>query len=283
MRGLYRKALLVGDRQSLVAEQRSWVVERNRTCVQKQGTDIGPCVARALNNRILELRNALVPVAATSEKLAVISPQTSPAPAPKQSADCANAIGVVDRAICNDSTLNHWEDRLGKLYQQALEDPSFRAVLADDQQRWIRERTGTCGAQSATKMTDCILQMTKRRIEQFVQFINSRDEPQDRPSKVKKILSGETMPPPGLDAESIDRESTRADQSELILGDLRNCIRRNIAVAGSAEASNEKQMVALVSATCFPDFSKRMSALELGTLAKPSFEMLVHQELGTTK
>jgi len=283
MRGLYRRALLVGDRQSLLAEQRSWVVERNRTCAQKQGTDIGPCVAQSLNNRILELRKALEPVAATSEKLAVVSPPTSPAPASKQNADCANAVGAVDRAICNDATLSHWEDRLGKLYQQALEDPSFRAVLADDQQRWIRERTGTCGAQSATKMTDCILQMTKRRIEQFVQFINSRDEPQDRPSKVKKILSGETMPPPGLDAESIDRESTRADQSELILGDLRNCIRRNIAVAGSAEASNEKQMFALVSATCFPDFSKRMSALELGTLAKPSFEMLVHQELGTSK
>jgi hypothetical protein len=39
----------------------------------------------------------------------------------------------------------------------------------------------------------------------------------------------------------------------------------------------------LISAACFADFSKRMSALELGALAKPSFEMLVHQELSTSK
>jgi hypothetical protein len=34
MRGLYRKALFVGDRRSLVAEQSSWVVERNRSCAK---------------------------------------------------------------------------------------------------------------------------------------------------------------------------------------------------------------------------------------------------------
>jgi uncharacterized protein len=283
MRGLYRRALFVGDRRSLVAEQRSWVIERNRTCAQKQGPEIGPCIAQSLNERILELRNVFELAPVTSEKLAVALPQTLPAPAPKQNADCLNVIGVLDRAICNDAALSHWEDRLGKLYQQALDDPSFRAVLADDQQRWIRERTGACGTQSSTKIADCVLQMTKRRVEQLVQFINSREEPQDRSSKIENILSGKTVPPPGLDADTIDRESGRADQSELVFADARNCIRKNVGVASSAEAPDEKQVVALVSATCFQDFSKRLSALELGTLAKPSFEMLVHQELSAAK
>lgn len=280
MHELYRRVLLVGDRRSLTAEQGSWVAERNRTCAKKQSADIGPCVAQAINERIAVLRNALEPAPATSAKLEVISPPTPPASAPKQNADCTNAIGVIDRVICNDATLSHWEDRLGKLYRQALNDPTFRKVLADDQQRWVGERTGTCGAQSSTKMTDCVLQMTKRRIEEFVQFIISRDEPQDRSTKIEKILSGKTPPPPGLDADAIDRESARTDQSELIFADARTCIRKNV---GSSEAADEKQAVAVVSATCFPDFSSRMSALDLGTLAKPSFDMLVHQELGASK
>jgi uncharacterized protein len=284
MRGLYRRALFVGDRRSLVAEQWSWVVERNRTCAKKQDAEVRPCVAQALNERIVELRKVLEPVPAEGERLAVAVPQelskTSPTPASKQNAGCTEAVGVIDRAICGDATLSHWEDRLGKLYQQALDDPSFRAVLADDQQRWIRERMGTCGAQFSTKMTDCVLQMTKRRIEQFVQFINSRDEPQDRASKVTNILSGHTTPPPGLDADAIDRESARADQSEVILADARTCIRKTV---GNAEASDEKQALAVVSASCFPEFSKRLSALELGFLAKPSFEMLVHQEFSASK
>jgi uncharacterized protein len=283
MRELYRRALLVSDRRSLIAEQGGWVVERNRACAKKQSAEIGPCVAKALNERIAALRNALEPAPATSAKLEVISPPTPPASAPKQNADCTNAIGVIDRAICNDATLSHWEYKLGKLYQQALNDPSFRKVLVDDQQRWVGERTGTCGAQSSTKMTDCVLQMTRRRIEEFVQFIISRDEPQDRSSKIEKILSGKTPPPPGLDADAIDRESARTDQSELILADARMCVRKNAGVVGSSEASDEKQVVAVVSATCFPDFSSRMSALDLGSLAKPSFEMLVHQEFGASK
>ena len=91
-------------------------------------------------------------------------------------------------------------------------------------------------------------------------------------------LSSKTTPPPGLDADTIDRESVRADQSELILADARTCIRRNVGVVGSLEASDAKQSTA-----CFADFSKRMSARELGALAKPSFEMLVRQERSASK
>jgi uncharacterized protein len=304
MHELFRKALLVGDKRVLTTEQGSWVAERNRTCGKKQGAEIGPCIAHALNERIAVLRTTLEPTPATrAEPAAASSPAPAPAPtaiptptptpiltatpiqppaipAPKQNADCTNAIGMVGRAICNDATLGHWEDRLGKLYQQALNDASFRTVLANDQQRWIGERTGTCGAQPSTKTTDCILQMTKRRIEQLVQFIISRDDTQDRSSRVEKILSGKTSPPPGLDADAIDRASARTDQSEVISADARSCIRKNAGGAGSAGATDENQ-VATVSAACFPDFSTRMTALDLGTLAKPSFEVLVRQELGS--
>jgi uncharacterized protein YecT (DUF1311 family) len=286
MRGLYRKALLVGDRRSLITEQWTWLVERNRACAKKQPSELGACVAQSLDARILELKNVSEPAPAATEKLAVGLQQSSPSlpvPASKPNAECASAIGLIDRAICNDARLIHWEDRLGKWYRQALGDPSFRTVLSDDQQRWVGERTGSCGALSSTQLTDCLLQMTKRRIEQLVQFIKSRDDPQDRASKVKEILSGKTTPPPGLDADTIDRESVRADQSELILADARTCIRRNVGVAGSLEASDAKQVVDFISAACFADFSTRMSALELDALAKPSFEMLVRQELSASK
>jgi uncharacterized protein len=284
VRGFYRKALLTGDRASLTAAQWSWVVQRNRTCAKKPGAEMAACVAQSQNARILELRNLLeAGSAATSEKVPVASPPQPPVTPPKQNADCTNAIGVIDRAICNDATLRHWEDRLGKLYQQALGDPLFRTVVVDDQQRWIGERTGSCEALSSTKMTDCVLQLTKRRIEQLVHLINSRDDAQDRTSKVTKILSGKTVPPPGLDADTIDRESARADQSELIIGDARTCIRKNFGAAAGVAESDAKQVVALMSEICFADFSKKLSALELGALAKPSFEMLVQQELRASK
>jgi uncharacterized protein len=282
-RALYRKALLVGDRRSRMNGRWTWIIERNRTCAQSQPSELENCITQSLNARILELRNVLEPAPPTSEKLAVVSPPAQPAPAPKVSPNCGSAIRGVDGAICSDATLSHWEDRLGKFYQKALDDPSSRSVLAQDQQRWIGERTSSCGALSSSEMTSCVLQMTKRRVEQLVQLINSRDDSQDRASKLEKILSGKTTPPPGLDADSIDRESAHADQSELVIEDARTCIRKNLDSAGNVARSDPGQAVALMSAVCFNDFSKKLSALELGALAKPSFEMLVHQELSTSK
>jgi hypothetical protein len=54
-------------------------------------------------------------------------------------------------------------------------------------------------------------------------------------------------------------------------------------MAGSLQASDAKQVADLRSAACFAIFSKRMSALELGALAKPSFEMLVRHERSASK
>jgi uncharacterized protein len=281
-RALYRKALLVGDRRSRMKDQSTWIIERNRICGQSQPSELENCITQSLNARILELRSALEPPT-TSEKLAVVSPPAQPAPAPKASPNCGSPIRGVDSAICNDATLSHWEDRLGKFYQKALDDPSSRSVLAQDQQRWIGERTSSCGALSSSEMMNCVLQMTKRRVEQLVQLINSRDDSKDGASKVDKILSGKTTPPPGLDAESIDRESAHADQSELIIEEARTCIRKNLGSAKNVAGSDSGQVVALMSAVCFNDFSKKLSALDLGALAKPSFEMLVRQELGPSK
>jgi uncharacterized protein len=246
-----------------------------------QRVELGACVAQSLNARILELRNVLETASLTTEKPATAS--LPPTLAPKPNADCANAIGIIDRTICNDVNLSHWEDRLGKVYQRALDDPPFRTVLANDQQRWIGERIGSCSGQSSTQIADCVLQMIKRRIEQLAQLINSRDDPRDRASKVEKILSGSAVAPPGLDADTIDRESIRAEQSELILADARTCIRKNVGAVGSLESSDSKEVLDQMSTACFADFSKRMSALELGALAKRSFEMLVHQELSASK
>jgi uncharacterized protein len=280
MRGLYQKALLVGDRRPLIAAQWSWIVERNKTCARKPRAELLACIVQSLDSRILQLRNVAEPAYAATENSPALS---LPRPAPKSNADCANAVGVIERAVCSDPNLGHWEDRLGKLYKQALDDPSVRKALADDQQRWIGERTGNCGALSSAQMNDCVLQMTKRRIEQLVQLIDSRDGTQDRASKIEKILAGQTVTPPGLDADTIDRESARADQSELIVGDTRNCIRKKFGEAGDIAASDETRIVAVMSAACFDDFSRRLSNLELGALAKPSFEMLVHEELSAAK
>jgi uncharacterized protein len=283
VRALYQRALLAGDRQSRIEDQRNWVIERNRTCGKSQRLELGNCIAQSLNARILELRNLLEPTPTPSEKLTVAPPAAEPAPAPKVNSNCGSANGVIDGAICNDLTLSHWEERLGKLYKQASDEPSSRSVLAEDQQRWIRERTGSCGALSSNQMADCVLQMTKRRIEQLAQLIISRDDSQGRASTMEKVLSGKSMPPSGLDADSIDRESARSDQSELVMEEARTCIRKNFSAAGSAAASDPGQVAALLSAACFSEFSKKMMALELGALAKPSFEMLVQQELSASK
>jgi uncharacterized protein len=287
VRSLYRKTLIIGDRRSRVADQLSWMSERNRLCASKQGGELGSCVTQALNARILELQNVLasqtmvVPAASATEKLAM-APSSS-VQVPKTNSDCEAAIGNIGSAICNDAALAHWENRLGKFYQQALDDPSSRSILVKDQQRWLGERSEKCSSLSAKSMADCVLQMTKRRVEQLVQVIDSREDSQDRPLNIDKILSGNSPLPPGLDADNIDRESARADQSELVIEDARTCIRRNFNAAGSSAASDVAQIVAQMSAVCFSDFSKKLSALELGALAKPSFEMLVRQELSASK
>jgi uncharacterized protein len=282
-RSLYRKALLVGDRRSRTNEQFTWIIERNRSCGQSLTSELENCITQSLNARILELRSALDPSPTTSEKSPVVSPPVLAAPTPKASSDCGNLIKGLDGAICNDATLSHWEDRLGKFYQKALDEPSTRSMLAQDQQRWIGERISSCGALSSSEMNECALQMTKRRVEQLVQLINTREDSQDPASKVEKVLSGKNTPPPGLDADSIDRGSARADQSELVIEDARNCIRRNAVSIKNVAGSDQGQAVALMSAVCFNEFSKKLSALELGALAKSSFEMLVRQELSASK
>jgi uncharacterized protein len=266
-RNLYRKALLLGERQSRIKNQSAWMAERNRTCGQSRLTKLENCITQSLNARILELRNELEAAATQSEKAIVSPPPTVP----------AATVGPNCGAECKDAMLNHWEDRLGKFYQKALDDPSSRGILAQDQQRWIGERTSTCSALPSAENTNCQIRMTKRRVEQLVQLINTHDGSHDRASEVNNILSGKTTPPPGLDADSIDRESAHADQSDLVFEEAKACIRKNL---GSAKTVEDRgQAVTLMSAICFNDFSKKLSALELGAVAKPSFEMLVRQEL----
>jgi uncharacterized protein YecT (DUF1311 family) len=259
------------------------MIERHRICSKKQGGELKACIAQSLRSRIVEFRNVLDPGSASPQKTVVTSTEGSPMPAPGQKADCPGESGPVDRAICGSATLAHWEDRLGKSYQQALDDPPIRTILADDQKRWTTERAENCGALPSTRLTDCVLLMTKRRLEQLVQVIRSRDDPGNRASTIETILSGQTPPPPGLDADTIDRESNRAEQSELVLADTRICIRRNAGSPGSSETSHSKRVEDLVSTACFGDFSKRMSALDLGALAKSSFDMLVRLELGDSQ
>jgi hypothetical protein len=124
---------------------------------------------------------------------------------------------------------------------------------------------------------------TKRRIEQLAQLIISRNDPQRPASAAEKILSGKTSPPPGLDADSVDRESNRADQSELAMEDARSCIRKKIETVKNVVTSDPGQAAQLISAACFDAFSSRLSRLELDALAKPNFETLVRQELNTSK
>jgi hypothetical protein len=60
-------------------------------------------------------------------------------------------------------------------------------------------------------------------------------------------------------------------------------VRKNFGLAASAAATDPKQVVALLSEVCFADFSRRLAALELGQLAKPSFEMLISEELKASR
>jgi hypothetical protein len=48
----------------------------------------------------------------------------------------------------------------------------------------------------------------------------------------------------------------------------------SFAGAGPTLESTKTRIVAVMSAACFDDFSKKSSNFELGALAKPSFEML---------
>jgi uncharacterized protein len=280
MRVLYRKAQFVGDRRSQAVAQWRWIIERNRTCGRVPASELKACVAQLLSARMVELRHVFEQGQASIERTVVTAQPSQP---PTVKPVCSNQIGPVNRTICNEANLGHWEDRLGKLYQQALDDPPVHAILAADQARWIGERAESCAGLPPAEVIDCVLRMTKRRVEELAEVINSRDDSQDRVSKVEKILAGQTAPPPGLGADAIDRESDHADQSDLVLADARTCIQKNAGSPGGTEAHDDRKVEELLSSSCFSEFSKRMSALELGALAKSSFEMLVQRELGVRK
>jgi uncharacterized protein len=280
MRGVFQKSLLMGDKQKVVEDQKNWRSERYKSCAKKPGAEVGRCIELALTTRIQEIKASLNQRAnAPPPAGQVASPAPSP---PTANTSCAGSADVVDRASCNDPILSHWHDLLGTFYQQALNDATYRSLLAEDQRRWAGELSKRCGSLPSAQATNCILPATKQRIEQLVQFIKSRDDTTDRASKIKNILAGKTTPPPGLDADSIDRESSRADQSEQILNDARLCIRSNVGVAKSL-AGNPDQTIALLTDKCFADFSKRFAALELGPLAASSFKTLVQRELDDPK
>jgi uncharacterized protein len=273
-RVLYRKARFVGDRRSQVQLHWSWIVERDRTCGRKSGRELKACLSQALNARIANLHRTL------EREPAQIS--SRPPSATETRPDCSMETAQVARAICGDAKLRHWEDRLAKFYQRALEESAVENVLTDDQRRWMDERTQQCTPPSV-QMVDCLLRMTKRRVEELALVIHTRDDPEDRIPKVEKILIGTTPPLLGLDAETIDRESDRADQSELALESARACVRKNAGAANISDVSGAKQAAELAAAACFGEFSRQMTALELGALAQPSFDMLVGQELGARK
>jgi uncharacterized protein len=280
MREVFRKSLLDGDKGKVLEDQKNWLRERNKICANKLGTEVARCIELALTTRIQEIKARLNQRANKPPPTNLVaSPPPSP---PTSNPSCVGSMDAVDRASCIDPLLFHWHDLLATFYQQALNDAAYRSLLADDQRRWTGDLSKRCGSLPSAQATNCILPATKQRIEQLVQFIKSRDDTTDRASKIKNILAGKTTPPPGLDADSIDRESSRADQSEQILNDARSCIRSNVGVAKNL-AGNADQTIAFLTEKCFADFSKRFAALELGPLAASSFKTLVQRELDDQK
>jgi hypothetical protein len=73
-----------------------------------------------------------------------------------------------------------------------------------------------------------------------------------------------TPPLLGLDADTIDREPDRADQSELSLESARACVRKTAGAAHAYDVDGAKQAAEVVTAACFGQFSKQMTTLELG-------------------
>ena len=61
-------------------------------------------------------------------------------PARAATFDCTKASNFVERAICSDRRLNRLDDKLGRLYKDALADTSDSSALKAEQRAWISSR-----------------------------------------------------------------------------------------------------------------------------------------------
>jgi uncharacterized protein YecT (DUF1311 family) len=80
--------------------------------------------------------------------------------------DCRMATASVERAICGDTELSGWDQRMSQQYQQALRlrrGPDYQS-LVDSQRSWIQQRNSACAVVAGNAVWSCVLEMTKQRI-----------------------------------------------------------------------------------------------------------------------
>ena len=80
--------------------------------------------------------------------------------------DCRMATASVERAICGDTDLADWDQRMAQQYQQALRlrrGPDHQSLI-DSQRSWIQQRNSACAAVAGNAVWSCVLEMTKQRM-----------------------------------------------------------------------------------------------------------------------
>jgi uncharacterized protein YecT (DUF1311 family) len=130
-----------------------------------------------------------------------ITPPSSAPPKPIRMApsfDCRAASNSIERAICGNPTLSAWDSRMGQQYQQALrikKDGDAQSILAS-QRAWIQERNSRCGSVTDIAVWDCLLGMTKQRIDSLTKLLATDTEvTMPLPAPVQVAPPNLTSPP----------------------------------------------------------------------------------------
>jgi uncharacterized protein YecT (DUF1311 family) len=99
--------------------------------------------------------------------------------------DCRMATASIERAICGDTDLSGWDQRMAQQYQQALRlrKGSDYQSLVDSQRSWIQQRNSTCAVVAGNAVWSCVLEMTKQRIA-FLSQVPTPAVPTPAPSSL---------------------------------------------------------------------------------------------------
>jgi uncharacterized protein YecT (DUF1311 family) len=146
-------------------------------------------IAGILGTVLFAVGMALYLVTPPSEKVGLASPD-KPGEVPcdnliprgreRPSFNCAHAQAPIERLICADADLAHWDGEMSRVYVEQLDQqktPEDKQKLTKQQHEWMNERDDKCDIPDAGDFPleklcgkkDCILSLIKARLDALAQ------------------------------------------------------------------------------------------------------------------
>lgn len=164
-----------------------------------------------IDARVDCLETGVVPESSVASPAA---PNPSKQLRPSPSFDCRAARTSIERAICSDTTLSEWDSRLGKLFQEALQQAKDRQALLENQHLWLVQRDASCSSVADTAIWSCVLETTRARVTSLAKAIATVAEA-TQATQPPDAATGNVQEHPESAADSTPRSPTNPSTSRI--------------------------------------------------------------------